>query len=142
MDIKVRIWAENYEFPEGKMYYPQTMHDEVHPNRGFVFNQFGDVIHTRYLNHHHDEAAMIWARIGYNGVTKMLSSGVQRSGREIYALDIIEYSMGDGRRTGVVCFDEGCFRVDGFLLKDLPEDSEVIGNIKENPGLVGWEWRD
>jgi hypothetical protein len=139
VDIKVRIWAENDEFPDGKMYYPHTMADEVAGHRGFYLNQFGDVLHGRQLNHKDATHALVWARIGYNGITKMLSSGVSRSGREIYALDIIEYSFGTGRRTGVVYFDEGCFRVDGFLLKDLPEDSEVMGNIKENPELVGME---
>lgn len=139
MDFKVRIWAVNYEFPEGKMYYPATMYTEVDKNREFYFNQYGDAIHGRYHPRGRITHTMVSARVEYSDVTKMLCSGVVRNEKEIYVLDIMEYSFGDGKRAGVVYFDEGCFRVDGFLLKDLPEDSLVIGNIKENPELVGME---
>lgn len=149
MDIKVRIWAQNNEFPEGKMFYPDTMHDEVDEKRGFFLNQSGDVLHGVHRSPYMYEWALVWARVGFNGVTKMLSSGMKRNDRDVYVGDIVTYVYGDGerkngaivwkKRTGVVAYDEGCFTVDGTLLKDIIDNVEVIGNIKETPELVGME---
>jgi hypothetical protein len=149
VDIKIRIWAVNDEFPEGKMYYPDTTHGEVDENRGFFFNQSMDVLYGKLRNQNVNKWSLEWARIDYDNVTKMLGSGIKDTdGKEIYVGDIISFkrrstprklSYGWTDKIGAVSFDEGCFAVDGFLMKDLQGDIYIKGNIFENPELVGLE---
>jgi uncharacterized phage protein (TIGR01671 family) len=138
-EIKFRVFAKDDEFPNGKMYYPETL-GKLDPNRGFVMNQFGDLIHTRHKRDR--EHAMVWARIGFNDIEIMQYTGL----KDIYKDDIAKITQACGEEIiGVVVWDERhlCWALDiGSELWDLgnivecEHEIEVIGNIYENPELL------
>lgn len=70
-----------------------------------------------------------------------------KNGREIYEGDIIKYKDSRGKHIEKVIFDKGCFYAgihNGSSTRVAPKlintrISEVIGNIYDNPELLGGE---
>ncbi|HLG26724.1 MAG TPA: YopX family protein [Paenisporosarcina sp.] len=72
----------------------------------------------------------------YDDFPIMQYTGLEdKNNKEIYEGDIISYWW-SRRNKGAVYFENGCYMVDGYLLKDCPDDTEVIGNIYENLELL------
>lgn len=131
-EIKFRVWAENDEYPEGKMYRPEDGPD-------FLINLSGDLIHT----HKKGDISFdgVWARIGYNGIILMQFTGLtDKNGKEIYEGDILTFK---GVYAGYVAFEYAEFitkaKIDYAMSPKAPNSQEVyeiIGNIYENPDLL------
>lgn len=135
MELNYRVYAENEEFPAGKMYYPGTM-AELHGNRGFVLNQFGDLIHATNLGEHGSQYSQVWARIGYNNVVVMLKTDLtDKNGKELYFGDCYEISLNGSRNPVVWTLRNFKDLTDlhNFIANDW--EFEIIGNIHEDPLL-------
>lgn len=144
--IEYRVYASNHEFPEGKMFYPETMHKEVDKDRGFVMNQFGNLVHTYYKSGRSQTAELVWARIGFNDVRIMFALPNKKdiNGKQIWEEDTVKiYGGRYNGKIGVVLYDEesAAFVIKGDDRLFQPFAGfregkfEVIGNtheVKEN----------
>ena len=76
---------------------------------------------------------------GFDDIELMQFTGLRdKNGKEIWEGDILEYADKSGM--GVVRFGEGAFYLETNLKNwrgDIYESEEVIGNIWENPELLG-----
>lgn len=141
--LEYRVFASNDEFPEGKMYYPETMQKEVDKNRGFVLNQFGNLVHMYYKNGRSNTAQFVWARVGFNNVEVMFALPKQKdiNDKQIWEEDIVQiYGGMYNGKTGVVLYNEesAAFVVKGddglfqpFAAGFREVKFEVIGNTQE-----------
>jgi len=131
--IKFRVWAENTEFPNGKMYVDK-----------FLLNLNGDLIFTDRKGYF--DYSMTFARISFNNLNLMQFTGLQdRDGNNVYEGDILETS---DRILKVVWhnyagqWDTDFIRYKGELLSNGLQNLEwkyratIIGNIYENPELL------
>ena len=124
MKPKFRAWTE-----EGKvMYY------DVYPFKD-------DTLLLSY-----DEIA--FDEVPASDFILMQSTGLKdKNGKEIYEVDIVRFALTDGfnyvmDKDGVVTYKLGAFYVVNglteYLISDINiNDVEVIGNIYENPELLG-----
>ena len=156
-EIKFRVWAENTEFPKGKMYVDN-----------FLLNFNGDLIfpEKKVENNY----SMTWARISFNNIVLMQFTGLtDKNGKEIYEGDVIETKsfltkIIDGSRVPnsehenmyvvewnsdkkVNTWQIRCVKTtrhqnfglgntsDSFLYT-YTDKCEIIGNIYENPELL------
>jgi uncharacterized phage protein (TIGR01671 family) len=139
-EIKFRAWASNDNYPDGKMFYPG--------DKSFAVTFFGDVIHNSTDNM---LEGFTWARIAFNGLVLMQYTGLKdKNGKEIYEGDIVdvwhlptEEEPHEDKNRAEVRFNKGqfwCtyygFPVHSWACNDKSA-IEVIGNIYENPELLG-----
>lgn len=119
--IKFRVWSEdqktyNYQFPYNKLgqFYVSE--------NGKVFSDFGNTVAPEVRQ----EAFVVEQ---YTGLK-------DKNGKEIYEGDIISFH---DYGSFAIKFHKGCFRLgSGDLLYAYPSSAiEVIGNIHENPELLG-----
>jgi hypothetical protein len=146
-NIQYRVFASNHEFPEGKMYYPETMTVEVDKDRGFLLNQFGNLVHVYYKGSvSSTDANLVWARIGFNINAIMLAVGNRKDieDKQMWVDDMVEiYGGVNNGKKGVIVFEEetASYIIKGhFLHQHLDQYDniryKVIGNIHENKELL------
>lgn len=127
--LKFRVWAENNEYPNGKMYLDN-----------FLLNLNGDLIFPNRVNTF--DYSMTFARISYNNINLMQFTGlVDKNGAEIYECDILKAFNSiikiqfNGRGF------EGVY-LNKEEMKEIPIKNnnylhwEIIGNVFENPELL------
>lgn len=126
--IKFRVRSEDqktygYKFPYNSIgdFYVNT--------RGKVFSDFGNTVAPEVR-----QDAFIIEQ--YTGLK-------DKNGKEIYEGDIVRW-VDDYDENAYINFDEGCFWVNWPINSeringDMVDDLEVIGNIHENPELLGGE---
>lgn len=118
-EIKFRAWHEGFEIGRGlskRVEPPQMLYDE----------KPGD--------------CLLWKQ-GQNITAIMQFTGLRdKNGKEIYEGDIcrdedglgVIYWEKDCWMYGFVLFDSS-YKSDGYMLREMADDCEVIGNIYENP---------
>lgn len=134
IETKFRVWAENTEFPKGKMYVD-----------GFLLNLNGDLIFPDRKGDF--DYSMTFARISFNNINLMQFTGREDSkidGVEVYDGDIIENC--DSKELQIVYYNKQesawyCRYINDekrivSLTDSLGNLNKVIGNIHENPDLL------
>lgn len=95
-----------------------------------------------------EEINGLWCERDFDEIEIMQSTGLfDKNGKEIYEDDIVRITLTDGFRyvvgeDGAVKYKLGAFYIlnglDEYLISDFHiDDIEVVGNIYENPELLG-----
>lgn len=127
--LKFRVWAENNEYPNGKMYLDK-----------FLLNLNGDLIFPNRVNTF--DYSITFARISYNNINLMQFTGlVDKNGAEIYEGDILKAF------NSIIKIEFNGRGFEGVYLnieemKEIPIKNNnylhwgIIGNVFENPELT------
>lgn len=131
MQIRVRAWHRKQK----KMYYPEEMGADqltlMSDGQGFI-------------NVHGRDTQL--SKIYGDTMVPLMSTGLRdKNGKEIYLGDVIRDNTGLcvvawNEKLASICLRRNGWAFDHFFEEAVsPKDCEIVGNLYENPNLIGGE---